>query len=180
MRYCFDIDGTICTSVKGRNYEDAEPFRERIDIVNQLYAQGNEITYFTARAMGRFKDLPHEFAQKEAGLALRELTQQQLLKWGCRYHQLIMGKPHADVFVDDKGIAAEKYFWRQGEGVFNGRRLKQPTKEKVFDGALAEQMESLSEDFPKTLQSLSEQMQDELEPITDTVNRKFTPQRGYN
>ena len=175
MRYCFDIDGTICTSVKGRNYEDAEPFKDRIDIVNQLYAQGNEITYFTARAMGRFKDLPHEFAQKEAGLALRELTQQQLLKWGCRYHQLIMGKPHADVFVDDKGIAAEKYFWRQGgEVVFNGRLAEDNPR------SLSEEMQSLSEDFPKTLQSLSEQMQDELEPITDTVNRKFTPQRGYN
>ena len=157
MRYCFDIDGTICTSVKGRNYEDAQPFKDRIEIVNQLYESGNHITYFTARAMGRFKDLPHEFAMKEAGLALRELTQQQLLKWGCRYHRLIMGKPHADVFVDDKGIDAEKYFWRQGDN-------------RVFDGRLAE-------DNPK---SLSEQMQDELEPITDTVNRKFTAQLGYN
>ena len=174
MRYCFDIDGTICTSVKGRNYEDAQPFKDRIDIVNQLYAQGNEITYFTARAMGRFKDLPHELAQKEAGLALRELTQQQLLKWGCRYHRLIMGKPHADVFVDDKGIAAEKYFWRQGEGVFNGRLAEDNPR------SLSEEMQSLSEDFPKTLQSLSEQMQDELEPITDTINNKFTAQRGYN
>ena len=71
MKYCFDIDGTICTSVKGRNYEDAQPFKDRIDIVNRLYESGNEITYFTARAMGRFKDLPHEFAMKEAGLELR-------------------------------------------------------------------------------------------------------------
>ena len=140
MRYCFDIDGTICTSVKGRNYEDAQPFKDRIEIVNQLYESGNHITYFTARAMGRFKDLPHEFAMKEAGLALRELTQQQLLKWGCRYHHLIMGKPHADVFIDDKGIEAEKYFWRQGDNrAFNARQLKQ-TKEKVFNGQLAEEL----------------------------------------
>ena len=140
MKYCFDIDGTICTSVKGRNYEDAQPFKDRIEIVNQLYESGNNITYFTARAMGRFKDLPHEFAMKEAGLALRELTQMQLLKWGCRYHQLIMGKPHADVFVDDKGIEAEKYFWRQGDNrAFNARRLEQ-TKEKLFNGRLAEEL----------------------------------------
>ena len=121
MRYCFDIDGTICTSVKGRNYEDAQPFRERINVVNRLYETGNEITYFTARAMGRFKDLSHEDAQKQASSALRELTVQQLLKWGCRYHRLIMGKPHADIFVDDKGIDSELYFFKDRPSVFDGR-----------------------------------------------------------
>ena len=121
MRYCFDIDGTICTSVKGRNYEDAQPYKNRIDVVNRLYETGNEITYFTARAMGRFKELPYENARIEAGRALRELTQQQLLKWGCRYHHLIMGKPHADIFVDDKGIDSELYFFKDRPSVFNGR-----------------------------------------------------------
>ena len=128
MKYCFDIDGTICTSVKGRNYEDAQPYKKRIDVVNRLYAQGNEITYFTARAMGRFKELPYENARIEAGRALRELTQQQLLKWGCRYHYLIMGKPHADIFVDDKGIDSELYFFKD--------------RPAVFDGKLAEESES--------------------------------------
>ena len=28
--------------------------------------------------------------------------------------------------------------------------------------------------------TVSQKMQDELEPITDTVNRKFTAQLGYN
>ena len=128
MRYCFDIDGTICTSVKGRNYEDAQPYKNRIDVVNRLYESGNEITYFTARAMGRFKELPYENARIEAGRALRELTQQQLLKWGCRYHHLIMGKPHADIFVDDKGIDSELYFFKDRPPVLD-----------VFDGRLAEE-----------------------------------------
>ena len=121
MKYCFDIDGTICTPVQGRNYEDAQPYKKRIDVVNRLYETGNEITYFTARAMGRFQGLPYENARIEAGRALRELTQQQLLKWGCRYHHLIMGKPHADIFVDDKGIDSEVYFFKDRPEVFSGK-----------------------------------------------------------
>ena len=127
MRYCFDIDGTICTWVKGRNYGDAKPMKQRIAKVNSLFDAGNHITYFTARAMGRFSDLPHEFAMKEAGLALRDFTEQQLETWGCKYHRLLMGKPHADIFVDDKGRDSEEYF-------FNARE----EYSKVFYGTLAE------------------------------------------
>ena len=127
MRYCFDIDGTICTWVKGRNYEDAKPMKHRIKKVNDLYDAGNHITYFTARAMGRFSDLPHKYAQKEASLALRDLTEEQLAEWGCKYHRLLMGKPHADIFVDDKGRDSEQYFFDVREEYA-----------KVFDGTLAE------------------------------------------
>ena len=130
MRYCFDIDGTICTWTRGRNYHKAEPMKHRIAKVNSLYDAGNHITYFTARAMGRFSDLPHEFAMKEAGLALREFTEEQLAEWGCKYHRLLMGKPHADIFVDDKGRDSEEYF------------LDVRQEYKVFDGTLAEESES--------------------------------------
>ena len=33
-RFCFDIDGTICTNTWG-DYEDAEPYFDRIDAVNE-------------------------------------------------------------------------------------------------------------------------------------------------
>lgn len=46
--YCFDIDGTICTDTGGA-YQDAEPFRDRIDHVNALYDAGHVIKMFTAR-----------------------------------------------------------------------------------------------------------------------------------
>ena len=57
-RYCFDIDGTICTNTWGE-YEDAEPFFDRIKIINELYEKGNHIIYFTARGMGRCGTLLH-------------------------------------------------------------------------------------------------------------------------
>jgi hypothetical protein len=31
-------------------------------------------------------------------------TQQQLRAWGVRYHLLVMGKPAADLVVDDRGV----------------------------------------------------------------------------
>ena len=48
MIYCFDIDGTICSNTDG-NYEIAEPFKDRIEKINQLYDDGNSILFFTAR-----------------------------------------------------------------------------------------------------------------------------------
>ena len=43
-------------------------------------------------------------AKKAAEEVLKPLTKMQLDIWGCKYHELIMGKPHADLFIDDKGI----------------------------------------------------------------------------
>ena len=63
-RYCIDIDGTICTPTVGRDYHKAEPWQDRIKILNKLYDEGNYIIYFTARAMGRFSDQPHAVASK--------------------------------------------------------------------------------------------------------------------
>ena len=58
-RYCVDIDGTICTPTVGRDYHKAEPWKERIKVLNKLYDEGNYIIYFTARAMGRFSEHSH-------------------------------------------------------------------------------------------------------------------------
>jgi len=112
MRYCIDIDGTICTpgTCKSCQYEGATPNKERIAYVNKLYDEGHHITYFTARAMGRNSDLPHEEAGKKAEEVLKPLTEMQLHIWGCKYHELIMGKPHADLFIDDKGINCDDFF----------------------------------------------------------------------
>jgi len=108
MRYCVDIDGTICTPTVGRAYEKAEPWNDRILTINKLYDEGNHITYFTARGMGRFSDDPN--ASAKASALLFDLTEKQLKDWGCKYHELILGKPHADFFIDDKGIQCDDFF----------------------------------------------------------------------
>ncbi len=108
MTYVFDIDGTICTKkseTKGGDYADAEPLFDRIEKINALYDDGHEIIYMTARGMGSNKNNPH--------LAIQEyyiFTAQQLIKWGCKYHHLFLGKPAADFYIDDKGINDETFF----------------------------------------------------------------------
>jgi len=114
MRYCVDIDSTICTPGTCGNcvYEGSTPKRDRIAVINELYEDGHYIIYFTARAMGRSSMLPHDEAKEKAEQLLKPLTKCQLDIWGCKYHELIFGKPHADIFIDDKAMNSEDYFER--------------------------------------------------------------------
>ncbi len=96
MIYCFDIDDTICHT-KGDSYEEAEPIIKRIDYVNKLYDQGNTIIFYTARG----------YVTK---IDWRDLTLKQLEDWNVKYHDLIPGKPHADVYIDDKGVKDSDFF----------------------------------------------------------------------
>ena len=60
--------------------------------------------------MGRFSDQPHSIASVKAEGVLIDLTTDQLDEWGCKYNELNMGKPHADLFIDDKGINSDTFF----------------------------------------------------------------------
>ena len=106
MKYVFDIDGTICTQTDGR-YEDAVPIKDRIKKINELYDAGNEIVFMTARGMGR-NNGDHVLAYRDFYV----LTHGQLEEWGVKFHNLILGKPVADLFVDDKGINDERFFYK--------------------------------------------------------------------
>ena len=48
MVYCFDFDGTLCNT-DGNNYSDSTPKKERIELVNKLYEDGNTIIIDIAR-----------------------------------------------------------------------------------------------------------------------------------
>ena len=108
MRYCIDIDGTICQKLcelQGDDYRDSKPHKERIEKVNELYEEGNTIIYQTARGMGRHDNNPQKAIQE-----FYALTDEQLKSWGCKYHMLFLGKPAGAVYVDDKGINDEDFF----------------------------------------------------------------------
>lgn len=95
-KYCFDIDGTICQNTFGK-YELARPIQERIDYINALFDSGCEIIMFTARG-------------STTGIDWKELTKSQLKSWGLKYSKLILGKPDADIFIDDKALEANYFF----------------------------------------------------------------------
>jgi hypothetical protein len=103
-RYCFDIDGTICTNTWG-TYDQALPFYDRIKIINDLYMQGHYIIYFTARGMGTCNGNISE-SYKMWG----EMTEIQLSLWGCKFHELLLGKPNADYYIDDRSITELNFF----------------------------------------------------------------------
>ena len=104
MKYVFDIDGTICTNTMGQ-YEKAQPIKERIDKINQMYDEGNIIVFHTARGMGRSGN---DFLW--ANELFYDFTKGQLESWQVKYHYLFMGKPAGDVYIDDKGIKDDDFF----------------------------------------------------------------------
>lgn len=95
MNYCIDIDGTICTNTDGE-YESAKPYADVIRQVNSLYDAGHRIVFFTARG-------------STTGIDWREVTERQLSSWEVKYHELILGKPHADIYIDDKAVNPWQY-----------------------------------------------------------------------
>lgn len=97
LTYCFDIDGTICKTVRG-SYDESSPFSDRIQVINSLYNLGHRIILFTARGT-------------TTGIDWRNLTEKQLEEWGVLYHVLLLGKPEADVYVDDRGTNADDFEW---------------------------------------------------------------------
>ncbi len=103
MKYCFDLDGTICdTPLRPSDlkpgYLEATPFPFMVGEVNRLYDEGHKIIIMTARGRG-------------SGLDWTQLTIKQLDMWGVKYHELepMFHKPTADIFIDDKGINVEEW-----------------------------------------------------------------------
>ena len=103
--YVFDIDGTICTKANDQNYDQSIPVMERVMIINRLFDAGNIIVLHTARGMGR-----HKNNISKAKKQFHKLTLKQLNTWGVKYHELFMGKPSGDFYIDDKGISDEDFF----------------------------------------------------------------------
>jgi len=106
-RYVFDLDGTLCNNTEGE-YQSATPLTNRINVVNNLYRAGHYIVICTARGMGRSNN-NQEIAQR----AWLRMTEEQLGKWGVLYHELHLGKPAGDFYIDDKAISDFDFFKQQ-------------------------------------------------------------------
>ena len=102
-----DIDDTICCykDDNGKiidregptDYSKAVPYLDRIEKINNLHDQGKIIVYWTARGTA-------------TGIKWFHVTLKQLQDWGCKFHELKMGKPNYDIFIDDKNINSEVFF----------------------------------------------------------------------
>lgn len=93
--FVFDIDGVIAKLQKNLDYAISEPDERMIRIINRLYDYGNKIVLFTARGYVTGKDWS-------------KVTEEQMRRWGVKYHELKFGKPNADYYVDDKMLSLER------------------------------------------------------------------------
>jgi hypothetical protein len=91
-----DIDGTICET-EGSDYVNAKPREIQISKINGMYDEGNTIIYWTARGTVTQIDW-------------LDLTKNQLDDWGCKYHDVRVGKPQYDLWIDDKSKLIEELY----------------------------------------------------------------------
>lgn len=94
MKIFIDIDNTIFKTI-GNNYAESTPIYENIEKANKLYNEGHSITYWTARGCKSGKTAEYF-----------KLTYDQLICYNVLFHELRLGKPHFDLFIDDKNINA--------------------------------------------------------------------------
>ena len=103
-----DIDETICRRESSidfgvtHDYTKAKPIKENIEKINKLYDEGNTIVYWTARG-------------SKTKIDWTDLTKKQLIEWGAKHHDVLLGKPHYDLYIDDKSINTDAYFNQKGD-----------------------------------------------------------------
>lgn len=90
MQIIVDLDGTICTEERQFSRCLATPKEGAIEAINSLYDAGNIIIIYSARTWVEY-----------------EMTVDWLNRNGVRYHQLFMGKPIGDVWIDDRAITCK-------------------------------------------------------------------------
>ena len=100
--FCFDLDNTLCKTINS-NYLKSKPNLTAIKMVNKLYENGHCIKIFTARYMGRNND-----NISKANKMGYQKTFNQLKRWKIKFNKLIMSKPSADIYIDDKSWGYNK------------------------------------------------------------------------
>ena len=93
--FCFDIDGVICTT--GCKYQDAKPNTKVIKKINLLYDIGCNIIINTSRGF-------------KSGIDWSEFTKDQVDSWSVKYHKLLLQKPAADFYIDDKNLLLKEFY----------------------------------------------------------------------
>lgn len=92
MQIVFDLDGTICTEEKMFSRSLARPIRKAIKVVNALFKEGHTIIIYSARSWTEY-----------------EMTHCWLKNHKVKFHQLVMGKPQGDLWIDDRAIQPDDW-----------------------------------------------------------------------
>lgn len=99
----FDVDDTICNN-NNRDYENALPYNDVINKINDLYSEGANIVLYTSRGMVSCNGDIKKIIEKNKAI---------LEKWlegnNVKYNELIFGKPIADMYIDDKAMNVREF-----------------------------------------------------------------------
>jgi CMP-N,N'-diacetyllegionaminic acid synthase len=94
--FVVDIDGVVAQLSPNNDYNLSEPNRPVIDAVNRLYEEGHQIVLFTARG-------------SMTGIDWTAVTSGQMQRWGVKHHELRLGKPAANFYVDDRNLSVHEF-----------------------------------------------------------------------
>ena len=95
---CFDIDGTLVYDL----YNSPFPIEKNVSFCNEAYKNGHKIILHTARGMLSNNGV------RELVESNRPYIESVLSSLGILYHELILMKPFADLYIDDKAIPAHR------------------------------------------------------------------------
>lgn len=105
MQIIIDMDGTICEEMRHFSRCLAKPKSDAVETINKLYDAGNTIIIYSARTWVEY-----------------EMTVDWLQRYGVKYHQLFMGKPIGDVWIDDRAINCNNNWKEIGEQLINKKK----------------------------------------------------------
>ncbi len=94
--FVVDIDGVVAQLSPNNDYNLSEPNQTVIDAVNKLYEAGHQIVLFTARG-------------SMTGIDWTDVTSGQMQRWGVKHHELRLGKPAANFYVDDRNLSVHEF-----------------------------------------------------------------------
>jgi capsule biosynthesis phosphatase len=98
MRICLDLDGTVCENKEdGARYSDVLPMPGAVETIARWRAEGHYVVLQTARGMRTYNSNEGQI------LAHMKLLHDWLEKWNIVVDEIRIGKPHCDIFIDDKG-----------------------------------------------------------------------------
>lgn len=98
LTICFDIDGTLVYDL----YTNPTAIEKNVSFCNQVYKSGCKIILHTARGMLSTNSNAQEIEVK------RPYIEKVLQQLNICYDELVLMKPYADIYIDDKAIPSYK------------------------------------------------------------------------
>jgi len=123
MRFCFDLDNTLVTRPRiAHDYTTVDPVVEMIQLVRELKDAGHVIIIHSDRGMSR-----HDGNVGRIMAELGPITFKTLADFNIPYDEIYFGKPHADIYIDDKSAASMNGNVRKQIGWYDGMEGLDPS-----------------------------------------------------